>query len=281
MKYIFLSAICLFIANYAKTQDKHEISLYGMGGISKLFYQPQQGGKQDKNTIGQGLGIAYTFNINKNWGIVTGADILWFKNKVTYNQLNETYNAIDDEGSSFMFNYSANDYNETQNITMLSIPVMAQYNLAFNDSALIDMYFSGGLKFGFPVIAQYSANGIVSSSGYYDYENQTYENLPAHGFVYNSSAVSKDKISLNFSTCLSAEAGLRFNFSSSFKLYAGLYFDYGFNNMQKKKDKHIVQYQQSSPENLKYESILHSGLIKRINHINTGIKIRILLFNWN
>jgi hypothetical protein len=280
MKNIRLIIICLLISNIAVSQDterssgtKHEFSIYASGGISRLSY------KFDAGTVsggfGGGGGVGYTFNINPKFGIATGIGISMYGSKAASDGFSGQYATLDD-GDELRFSYIiAPGYEETQTATLLTIPVMAQYSVPLGGGST-SFYAAGGLKLGLPISAKKLITSINTSSGHYSYEDQTYDNLPQHGFIREvGGSKMKSDIDLGFAAMLSLEAGVRFSLSGKTGLYAGLFFDYGLNSIQKSNDKHIVGYQSSSPSQLEYNSILNTEMVDKINLTSVGIKVKI------
>jgi hypothetical protein len=279
MKNIRLIIICLLISNIAVSQDtdttssKHEFSIYASGGMSRLSY------KFDAGTVsggfGGGGGVGYTFNISPKFGIATGIGIAMYGSKAASDGFSGRYNTFDD-GDELQFNYTvARGYEETQSATLLTIPVMAQYSVPLGGGST-SFYAAGGLKLGLPISAKTLITSVSTSSGHYSYEDQTYEELPQYGFI-REAGVSKMKsdIDLGFAAMLSLEAGLRFSLSGKTGLYAGLFFDYGLNSIQKSNDKHVVEYQSLDPSQLKYNSILNTEMVDKINLTSVGLKVKI------
>jgi hypothetical protein len=253
------------------TKSKHEFSVYVAGGISNLSYKFDAGSVGGK--IGGGIGLAYTCNISGNFGITTGVGIASYGGKVASEAFSEQYNAPDDVGNDFRFGYSVTGYEEQQSATLLTIPVMAQYSVPLG-SGSTSFYAAGGIKLGLPVSAKATiSRGSITTTGYYAYEDQTYENLPQHAFV-TGQAISKQKtdIDLGVATILSLEAGLRFSLSDKLGLYTGLFFDYGLNNIRKSKNKHVVEYH---PVQFRYNTVLNTEMVDKINLTSVGIKVKI------
>jgi hypothetical protein len=273
MKHIYLSIISLLIINIASAQ----FTIYGLGGLSGLNYKPE-GGTQSSG-IGAGAGMDYTFGIGATtsslWGIKTGLEFATYSNKVTFGTLSEKY----DHGqgvNQFRFSYTLNDYGEQQNVTMLSIPLAIQYQTGGSTR----FYLSGGVKFSFPASARATITpGTVTTSGDFSHEQVEYRDLEQYGFV-NSLKLpeTKSDIDLGVSSALTLETGLSFALGGKAALYAGVFLDYGLNNLQSVKDKHVINYQDSTPSVFEYNSVLNTALIDKINLFSAGLKIKIALF---
>jgi hypothetical protein len=264
MKYIkhtFLSVCCLLTVNILAAQ----FSIYGLTGLSGLKYQPE-GGTQSAG-IGFGGGAGYSIKLGKSWKAGTAAELTTYSSKASYGVLSDKYEHGTGEHKS-LFSYSLNGYEEKQNVTVFSIPLILQYQTGNS----IKFCLSGGVKFGLPISAKADIRpGTVSASGRYEYEGQTYTNLPQHGFPEGTELpAGKSDIDLGYSLSGTFETGLLVK-----KFYAGVYVDYSLNDMQKTKDKHPLEYQDSGSSTLAYNSILNTGLVDRINLFSTGLKIGI------
>jgi hypothetical protein len=259
----------LLTVNIAVAQS-HEFSIHAGGGMSSLSYKFAAG--KTEGGIGGGAGVGYTCNINDNFGIATGLGFALYGAKITSDAFSDQYDTQD-----LRFTYSiAGGYEEKQSATLLTIPVMAQYRAPFGNGSM-SFYAAGGVKLGLPLSAKATITSNTATSGYYSYENQTYENLPQHGFVNEMEGdMIKTDIDLGLATILSLEAGLHFSLSETTGLYTGLFFDYGLNNIQKSSDKHIIEYQ---PSQFRYKSVLNTGMVDKINLTSVGIKIKIAFGN--
>jgi hypothetical protein len=261
MKRTFLSICCLLTVNFAAAQ----FSIYSSAGISGLKYTVE--GSSPRAGFGFGGGLGYSFAISPSWKAGTAIELAMYNNKVSFGTLSGGYEHGTGEDKS-QFSYSLKDYEENQKITMLSVPVTLQYQTG--DS--IKFCLTGGLKFILPVTAQANINpGTVSASGKYEHEGQTYTDLPQHGFPEGTQLpAAKSDIDLGFSAAATLEAGVLIRI-----FYAGIYMDYGLNNMQKTKNKQPLEYKDSEASMLAHNSILNTGLVDKINLFSVGLKIKI------
>jgi hypothetical protein len=273
MKKIYVIINCLLIVNIAVAQS-HEFSIHAGGGLSSLSYKFAAG--KTEGGIGGGGGVGYTYYINDNFGIATGLGVALYGAKTTSDAFSDQYD-IQDNNDNLRFTYSiAGGYEENQRATLLTIPVMLQYRAPFGYYSSMSFYAAGGVKLGLPMSAKATIMSNNTTSGYYSYENLTYENLPQHGFVNEMEGdMIKSDIDLGLATILALEAGLHFSLGETTGLYTGLFLDYGVNNIQKSKDKHVIEYQPANSSQFKYNSILNSGMVDKINLMSVGIKVKI------
>jgi hypothetical protein len=261
---------------YSRNESSvHELSVYGLGGLSSLNCKLSDGGTKS-NGIGGGAGLGYTFNINDSWGIATGAEIGMYGSKTTYGNLSDKYYEYGTAGDEnhFKFHYSISDYKEQQKVMLFSVPVMLQFKTPAGSA---HFYLSGGFKFGFPVSAEATINsGTVTTSGEFSYEQVEYsKDAEEYGFVNNMPlAETKSKIDLGFSAALALETGVRFSLSDNIALYTGAFLDYGLNDIRSVKDKHIIDYQIAT-SSFSNSSVLNSALTDKANIFSAGLKIRI------
>jgi hypothetical protein len=272
---------CLFITTAATAQEepKHELSIYGLGGYSPLSYTLSNNGTKSGG-IGGGAGLGYTLNISPSLGIATGIEMATYTSEASYGNIQGNY-----KDRYLEFSYSLNNYKEVQNLTLFSIPIMAQYSIPAGSSGSIRFYASGGFKLGFPVSAAADITpGAATTSGIPVEEGVEYDKLLKHGFGENISLpATKQDIDLGFSAALALETGLRFNLTDKIGLYTGIYFNYGLNNIQKVKDKylleydvrHLEEYNATNERPFLYNSVLNTGLVDKINLMSIGLKLRV------
>jgi hypothetical protein len=285
MKRILITVCCLFVTAAATAQkresdeaSKHELSVYGTAGYSPISCTVPVNGKP-----GAGAGIGYTHSINPSLGIVFGIELMRYNSEISFGDVSGEYT----EGTGydlFRFTYSLHNYRQTQSITMFSVPVMAQYGLPLGSGSTL-FYVSGGFKFGFPVRAKAkTAPGTVTASGYFAREIVEYDDFPSHGFgkdipfqssVGNIGFGYTHPFDFGFTAAtLALETGVRFTLTGKIRLYAGLYFDYGLNNIQEENYKNLLEYN-TAESSFVHNSVLNTGMVDKIKLINTGLKIKV------
>jgi hypothetical protein len=269
--------ICTSAANVATAQKKrypvHELSVSLSGGQSNLLYKLD--GSSHSGGFGGGVDLGYTYNIKRLFGIVTGFGISMYNSKLSMNEYAEEYNNVDEAGDEFTFNYSISGYNEKQSVIMFSIPVLMKYSVQLGEKADTKYYVAGGIKLGIPVSARASINAqTVTTSGYYTFEDGTYTDLPEYGFVNGHAGEQSDhNIKLNVATMVALETGIRIRAGYQKHLMAGIYLDYSLNNMQKVKNRHVLEYQSSHPSLFLYNSVINTEKLNRVNLLGFGLKV--------
>ena len=259
--------------SFKEPDSSNEYALYGMAGMSSLIY------KMDKGTanigLGYGAGLEYTFNFGSTFGISAGLEYLNFAGSFVRAIMNETYDAIDDNGTHFQYKYSMEKYEEKQTLSIVSLPVILRIKFPVGRNTHI--FLGGGVKFGLPVGSTVSiAARNIHSSGYYAYEDIQYiDDLPQHGF-YNGLNVQNEKSGIKgftTMTILSFEAGLRLG-SRQNALYLGAYIDYLPTDGGRLRNKHPMNYDGA----LTYESILNSAMTSELKMMNIGLKLKYSIF---
>ena len=275
VKCLCVAAFCLNV-DFARAQSEnnHEFAFYGAGGMTNLMYKLSEDGSK-AGGFGGGAGVSYTYNFSYELGLSVGGEITSYGgNKADYKTITETYNGTDDNGDDVKYEFKFNNYMEDQKVALLSVPVKLIYRLQLSNTT--DLYAAGGVKVGLPVSAKSDVSGKVSSAGYYSYEDLTYHDLQEHGFFTDRDVnVKGKKIDLGIAAMLSFEAGFHFCFGENAGLYAGLFIDYGMNDMRKTKNKHLVNYNEA----VTYESVLNTGLSDKLNLMSVGLKLQ-FAFGW-
>lgn len=220
---------CMILAGVAAKAQTNEFSIAAGGGLQGLQYKLKHGDVSLKP--GFQLGLGYMRSIGKRWGLRTGLELGLYQTKASLAS-NTQYNSgeIDSEGSAFEFRVKANGYREEQKVWAVNIPVMLQYHPVFNRNGF---YAQGGLRVSLPVSQKYTTSADqISAFGYYPDVNLEITDLPVHGFGTQAGWKGKGEYDLKLSFALAAELGWRFRLSANNNLYAGLYLDYGLNDIK-------------------------------------------------
>jgi hypothetical protein len=252
----------------------HELSAYVSTGISNIGYRFNDGSRS--GGVGVGAGFNYTYNVNGSIAIVTGLGFSTYSGKLNLSDYSEDYISVDDHGDEFSLEYTFHEvYRETQSVVLFTIPVMARYSIPLGNGKM-KYYASGGFKLGLPLIARATITpGTISTTGYYDYEACTYDNLFEHGFVNAQPGDrTKSAIRLGIAPVLSLETGLRFPLGYTTALTAGVYLDY-CPAIRQSGDKHILEFQSLTPAQFAYNSALNTDMVKKITLFSSGVKIGI------
>ena len=225
---ILVLCICLPLT----AQHRHEFSANIGGGLSTLNYKPTLG----KFTGGYGgeAGLGYHYFFSPNWGIGTGVNFALYNSETTsdnvfFGRFNTTTSNTF-AGRAIEFAYSFGDYKEEISATMLTIPLMVQYQTG----GKIGLFAAVGGKVGIPLSANNKlTTGTLTTSAYFPDWHVTYDDLPQYGFGTYDGLSKENDFKLKTAVMLSAELGAKFRFGNSMYLYVGGYLDYGLNDIRK------------------------------------------------
>ena len=263
---------------------QHEFSINVAGGFGALSYKVEDGAQQ-KGGFGGQFGLGYRYQINRQWGAVSGIGLSMLNASFEAPSLNTSSTALDrEEGNvSFVFSNALSIYDEKQAATLLQIPVMGQFlhTLKFPFGAF-DCYANGGLKFGFPIGGQFSNSvGSIKNTVHYAEEDFTYETQTFNGFgTFNNRSNNGD---LNFKVAIlfALEWGVKFKLNEELSLYAGAFFDMGLNNIHTiASAMNFVEFNETNPRDFSVNSIIHSkyeGFTEKISPIAFGVKVALAL----
>ena len=272
---LLISIICL----PAFVQAQNEFSLYAGAGQSSMNYKLLNGDRS--NGFGGDFGAGYTHFFNENFGINTGLGLAFYSAKTKIN--NETTlissNLKDNEGDDFDMHSTLKNFEEKQNAMFLNIPVMLQ----FQTGKINKFYLQGGAKIGIPISGNYeTTDATITNKAYYPkYDNwATTQKFMGFGVFQNQK--SEGDLGLNVSLMLSAETGMKWNLSNKLRLYTGLFFDYGLNDIINKHDKPFINYNLANPENISTNSVLESlsnteTMTNKVSIVAIGFKLKIAL----
>jgi hypothetical protein len=297
MKNIFLTVLAIsgiLITTAAKAQEKenqqkedvpkHELSAYVRGGYSPIFYKLKANGWRDGGDgfgVGGGGGLGYTYHISSSLGIVTGVEMSTYVSEAHFSSVSGKYpenaDELNYELDEYQVSYSHNTYNEMQDVALFSVPVMVQYRLPISFGSM-GLFVSGGFKLGFPIKVKAVVNSYYATvKGYFAKEDVEYGGywMQDHGFLSAPISDLNSNVDLGVSVSLALETGVRFRLTDKIGLYTGLYLDYGLNNIQKKDNRHLLEYYFGDKDSIRYNSVLNTGFIDRINMVSAGLKVRI------
>jgi hypothetical protein len=272
---IFTAATSQSYRRYGQRHStKHELSISCFGGYSPIKFALDNSGKKS-GVMGGGAGIGYTFNINPSLGILTGVEMSVYGAEASFDNISGDYSSGTGE-QEMRFFYSLSGYSEKISLTMLSIPVMAQYSLSIGGGST-KFYAAAGLKLGFPSSATADVKpGTAITYGHYAHEDVEYRDLPQHGFVTDLLLPDvKQKLKPGFSTALALETGLRFTLTDKIDLYTGCYLDCGLNSIQKTRDRHPLEYDPFNETTFKHSSVFDASQVSKATLLSAGLKLKI------
>jgi outer membrane protein OmpA-like peptidoglycan-associated protein len=266
----------------AKSQLKHEFSIYAGGGLSTLLYDLSTG----KQNLGFGglAGVGYTLFFNDYVGIGTGVEFALYNAKIKSDDFLSASSAVDKDGEVFLYKSRIENFQEKQTATFINIPLM----LNLQSGGYHRFYGALGAKLGIPMSGsnyKYSA-GTVTASGYYEHENLEYgEEHPFLGFgTFADGNDGKGDLKFKLAYLASAELGMKWSLGKNTALYTGFYVDYGLNDIRKKGEG-IGNYHANDPQTIDLNSVLSSQYTKpngksqdftdKVSPLAAGIKIKL------
>jgi outer membrane protein OmpA-like peptidoglycan-associated protein len=269
-------------ADSSKNYCKHELSIWGAGGLSTLLYDPAEVGDRSSR-LGGGFGLGYTYYFNRNIGLMAGAELAFYNSKMEVDGLTDSYPTVDADGEKMLYNTTVNNYEETQRMTSVNIPLMLQFQTGDTHK----FYASLGLKLGIPVCGKYKvAEGttLTASGDYYDtFQQELYDQRDLGYGLFTGSSLKGD-VDFKLSYTGTAEAGVKWRLSRVLSLYTGLYFEYGFNDVAGKHSDKFIVYNNIEPENFKVNSTLTSEYTSQgktesfsghVSPLAAGLKVRL------
>lgn len=277
-KYIIvILALFVYSPCFLRAQSKSEFTVSLGAGSSALKYQSDK--SQSKSGTGGLFGIGYSSYFNRMIGISFGLEAGMFTGSIAPGNLSDEQQIPAPTGLSGNFLLRANyeGLKEKQTAVMLQIPVMLQ--LRFPLDVKNSFFLGAGIKAGFPVSAKWNQNADkLTTTGYSEYTNQQYVDMPNHGFSTYSGISASGKLELKSPVLLALEGGLKFGIGEGKYLYAGIYLDYGLNDIYKSSAKTaLLDYNTASPPDYSYHSILTTNRYSASEGIKpfaVGIKIK-------
>ena len=269
-KSIILAVAGILACSALTAQDnvaRHEVSAWGAGGLSALSYSPEVG---DSRNGGGGLfGIGYSYYVSNQWSVGSGVELSFYNAKTELNNLSDAYTTSDGR-YDFEFRTAVNGYKEKQQAAFLNIPLTVKYQTL----GKYKFYTAGGIKLGIPLSGKYEVEkASLRTSGYYPQWNVELTDQEFMGFGSYMRNDIKNDLDFKFSCMLTLEAGVKWSLPNSLSLYSGVFFDYGLNSISKGGSNHFVEYNTSSPEQFKMNSVMSSSVISNGRSVNLVDKV--------
>jgi len=237
MKKQIIIFISLFITTLSQAQEIVNYLHFNLGsGQHNLLYTLKDGTQQAQS--GYTANLAFSHFFTPSIGFQTGIGVQTFRTISTLN-LTESTPAIDSDGDSYIYKSNFKDWQESQQVLSVEIPLTAQFKHKLNDK--IELLVTMGAKISIPVNATYkTTGGEIVTSGYYPQYNIELTDLPQHGFTTIDQSYT-GKCSFNPAYMAITELGGAYKVSEKIDLYLGAYLNYGLNNMLKPDTKMLYQ----------------------------------------
>ena len=228
---------------------RHELSLWAAGGYSSLYYRPTAGSR-DIFAYGGAAGLGYSIFFNKNWGLLLGGELAYYKATYRLNDFKndgyritlDTYNA-NDPLHDFYYTSEYRNFVETQTLVNVNIPLMLQFQPTIFDYH--KFYLGLGVKFGIPIRGHYvvDTSSEMDAWGYSEMLNQNLPEVRRMGFGENFNGFGKKQdLTFGYSYTAMLELGFRWRLASRLYMYTGIYADYTFNDIAKEHGREILVY---------------------------------------
>jgi hypothetical protein len=290
MKYTFTTSLLLLLlffceSSHAQDTTRHELSASVFGGQQALRYRLTGNGSASGG-FGGGVGAGYAYRLNRRWSLGTGIALSYATASLDNATLQHSYTATNQSGyanDTYTFDYSVNDYHESQSALQLEVPLVVRLSVPIGATGRQAIRFSGGLQFGFPISARYSLSAGLHKT---DKVYCGLEKVPYLDDALNASngPVGKQtgSIQLSPSVQMIAEAAYRRPLTAGMHWAAGIYFSYGLNSIQKETNQPLAVYStlpadtRDLPPQYRYNgSILNTGLVSSLRPVAIGIKLNI------
>lgn len=250
-------------------QYKHELSIWGAGGMSTLYYDLSLGDREKWN-FGYMAGLGYSFYFNYNWGFGTGLELSALKSSLKLGDFTDNYYSAAFGGmdNPLYLSVRGTDYDEDYNALYVNIPILAKYQV--DVFKYHKFYVNGGLKIGIPVKGSYSSTGSYKALAYdIDSNGQPIGDAMSgfHGLGTVSYVdVDKKDFDLKTNLILSLETGMKWRLNDQFSLYSGLFVDYGLLDIRKGDNNSRVAYY--TEEDMSTYTPTTSPILKSVYGIN-------------
>jgi hypothetical protein len=269
-----ITLIAMFVTISAMAQQ-HRFSVEAGGGLSTLNYKAAAGSV--KMNIGGTFGVGYVYLFNEQWGVGTGVAASLFNGKYKAASLSGSYQSRDTEGEDFEYQYTANDYNETQQAIFLNIPLMLRFETD-------KFYVAAGVKAGIPLSSKFKNDlNQLQASGYYPQYELTITAPEFMGFGTFNNLSNDGDLELKTVFFASIETGMKWEISEGLSLYTGLYLDYGLTDAKKapSAQQELIPYDVSQPSAYRPNSIIMSStngksFADKVTPFAAGIKISLV-----
>lgn len=273
VKNVFFVLFCCITISIQAQKMSIEVN----GGLSGMNYNIKNG----KSSLGFGfaVGANYHHTLNDMWSAIGGLQIGMHSSRVTLGNTQYSSNEIDGTSTAFQLQTTAVGYKEEQTLYTLNIPLLAEYSTYIKRE--VKLKILGGFKVFIPISqsAKSKANKL-EVTGYYPNVNVTVDDLAQHGFGTNSNwEDNQTPLKLSTSIALSLQSGVDFYIANKM-MYAGLYFDYGLNDISNStKEENIVNYSSKGLDKIKAKGISNSTSTINVRAMSFGINLKIYFDN--
>ncbi len=226
-----LSLLCIMPLMSRNDYNSNEVSLFGGVGYNTLLYSVESG--QTTSYIGGNVGLGYLYLFNENWGLQTGVEAAYYNSTLMMPNFTCVTQGLDDsEGHPFDLYTTVNGYKEAQKMWIMSIPIMAVYQVGRYNK----FFAMAGVKVGLPM-GNYNSSGTFVNKGYFPEKDNWAIDQAFMGFGSYEDVKNSGKIEYNVCLQVAIEAGVKWYTGTNWSIYSGIYGEYGVNNLVSQKDK--------------------------------------------
>jgi outer membrane protein OmpA-like peptidoglycan-associated protein len=254
-----------------KTQNRHEFFVGGGGGISMLQNNLSIGNRQTAFNYQAGLGYTYFFDYH--WGLSIGGEFSFLPIGAKIDLLTDESLVVDPNFD--YYHVVSRDVTEKQKFYYINIPLLARYQFDLPVQTM-KFYVAAGPKIGIPVKNSYHTKGTLTTLGYSfpdqnGYTRDPFENMLNHGFYTSLPIDYQGEFKKQVYISGALETGLKFSFDEKLGIYAGVFADFGLNNIVDRSTKDLEGVYVYTGE----QPIIHSVLTSAYGEVdgeNGGIK---------
>ena len=284
MKRLSILLVSLGAVALLHAQPKSYISVWGEAGESSFLTSIENAASSTSFGVGGGVGAGYEMHVSKfMW--TAGLHFNTLHNSFRLGNIENSFDAVDDEGDAFLFTYRQNNRRDSYTEMSLQIPVMLGADLG-------RFYFLAGVKMDFSLFGRSRVKTVLTSSGEYVDLIDPLSGMPEHGFFNDMAFNQKAKFSFRTDVMLSAELGFNLGMvtketgydvpKSKRKYRIALFADYGFLDRHNPSDLESITLPTSfdagsMADGITVNNILSTNQVHgKVNNLLVGIKFTVL-----
>lgn len=271
MKHILLIFITLvaFGITLNGQEQEHQLQIKLTGSSLSLY----DNSPNLESTAGSAFGFefSYPYSFNDRWGLRGGLGLSFLNSKSeldNYEHTNGMFN--DSDGDPYTSYLYLNNWMESQNITLLEIPVVVTFQEPLNSNSTLNLYCDLGFRIGIPVSSKYEVtSGSYEDQGFYEQYDLLLKDVEGH---FESVTDYHPAGDINLKTCfmLTSSLGLKYALSDKLDLLGGVRFSSTLNDIKSSSSNLTTM---SSDRSRTYNGVLNSDLVKDIHPVRIGIEL--------
>ncbi|MDR1336893.1 MAG: OmpA family protein [Tannerella sp.] len=299
-----LTCACGLSVTGQTLQNRHELSLWGAGGLSTLHYKPVAG----KNTSGLEsaggyAGIGYSYFLNDHWSLGLGAEYSLLNAQTSAPLLTDHYLTPGEQSAHiYRITVTGENFVQKHHAQYVQMPLSVRFQSSELGSGkwwYAGLAFKGGMMTG----GRYATSATMTTTGEEfaslanleegrPFTDNPYANMPHHGFG-TYSVDEKTNLKLWWNLISSLETGVKWRLSSAGKwfLYTGVFVDYGWKDVHYNHNAVLYEYNAEKPASYTTHSVFSSRyrsgalpysnsyrpFVDRVNTVAAGIKLQLTI----